>query len=169
MVKDRETDVSRTTKRVALVLELLQRHTEQGNYDVLYKINISAIIRLCVQTALSVVKDRETDVSRTTKRVALVLELLQRHTEQGMAFHILDQFQIHTWSTLYYIRPLLNDIVSVSVRFNHSFSTKRIVYIWTIGTITQLNQMGTNTHCIATITFCKETLKNHWQYHWVTA
>ena len=52
------------------------------------KINISAIILSCVQTALSMVKDRETDVSRTTKRVALVLELLQRHTEQGMMFYI---------------------------------------------------------------------------------
>ena len=52
------------------------------------KINISAIILSCVQTALSMVKDRETDVSRTTKRVAVVLELLQRHTEQGMMFYI---------------------------------------------------------------------------------
>lgn len=47
------------------------------------KIDISVIILSCVQTALSMVKDKEGDADRTTKRVALVLELLQRQTGHG--------------------------------------------------------------------------------------
>ena len=63
---------------------IVQFENRVGLLDRGPKINISAIILSCVQTALSMVKDRETDVSRTTKRVALVLELLQRQTEQGL-------------------------------------------------------------------------------------
>ena len=53
-------------------------HSERGP-----RINISAIILSCVQTALSMVRDGEMDVGRTTKRVALVLELLQRNIQDG--------------------------------------------------------------------------------------
>ena len=57
--------------------------TRTGEFSRGPKINISAIISACVQNALSMVKDKEADVGRTTKRVALVLELLQTHTQEG--------------------------------------------------------------------------------------
>ena len=63
---------------------IVQLENRVGLLDRGPKINISAIILSCVQTALSMVKDRETDVSRTTKRVALVLELLQRQADHGL-------------------------------------------------------------------------------------
>ena len=50
------------------------------------RININAIVLSCVQTALSMVKDKEDDIVRTTKRVALVLELLQQRSEGGNCY-----------------------------------------------------------------------------------
>ena len=37
----------------------------------------------CLQTALSMVRDRSEDIGRTTKRVAYVLEFLQRPEKRG--------------------------------------------------------------------------------------
>ena len=60
---------------------------------------------------------------------------------------------------MYYIRPLLYNIINVTLPFNHGFSEKCIGYNTNcLGAVMQSNLIGTNTHYIVTNTLRRETV-----------
>ena len=60
---------------------------------------------------------------------------------------------------MYYIKPLLYDIIDVTLRFSQCYSTKCISYNMNcMGAVTQSNQMGTNKHHFVTKTLLRETV-----------
>ena len=74
--------------------------------------------------------------------------------------------QRHTRLTMYYIRPLLHDIVAISLRLCHGFSTNFIGYRPNcIGAVTQSNTIDTNTQGTVTNTSRRQSvtksLSNH--------
>ena len=60
---------------------------------------------------------------------------------------------------MYYIRPLLCDIITISLRLSQGFSTQCIGYITNcIGAVMQSNPIGTSTQRIDTNTRRRETV-----------